>query len=65
MPKRLLTLRLICQVSRHRLNTLVRQDVNRKIVLRHLGRDGRPLQFLLYDVQHTPVVLGVHLYSAF
>ena len=43
--KSALTLRLICQVSRHRLNTLVRQGVNRKIVLRHLGRDGRPLNF--------------------
>ena len=33
VPKRLLTLRLICQISHHRLSTLVRQGVNRKIVL--------------------------------
>ena len=43
--KKHLTLRLICQVSHHRLNTLVRQGVNRKIVLRHLGRDGRHFNF--------------------
>ena len=59
MQKKHLTLRLQCQVSRHRLNTLVHQDVNRKIVLRHLGRDGRPLQFLVYDVQRILLVLSL------
>ena len=65
MPKRLLTLRLICQVSRHRLNTLVRQGVNRKIILEHLGRDDRLLLSLVRDVQHIPVVLEVHLCNVF
>ena len=65
MPKKHLTLRLICQVSHHRLNTLVRQGVNRKIVLRHLGRDGRHPQFLVYDVQRILLVHVIHLYSAF
>ena len=49
-------MRLQCQVSHHRLSTLVRQGVNRKIVLRHLGRGGRQLQFLVYDVQRILLV---------
>ena len=54
MPKKLWTLRLRCQVSRHKLDTLVRQGANHKIILEHLGRDGRQLLSLLCDVQHIP-----------
>ena len=61
MQKRHSTLRLIYQVSRHKLDTLVHQGASRKIILKHLGRDGRQLLSLLYDVQHIPAVSYTHL----
>mgnify|MGYP006236604111 CR=1 FL=1 len=65
MPKKLWTLLLKCLVSRHILDTLVRQGASRRIILEHLGRDGRLLLSLVRDVRHTLEVLVVPLCSVF